>query len=159
MLLFRTLRERAFRVHLGPDYRARDGRKVRMVSEEQYLRRFGEVGQHLKSSSGALIVEVDEEVVRQEREPHSGGDRLLDSREAQREEQLIRRALAHRAHLHDSSTVVSQPKQARCRPFGVDPQCRVPSDRERREKLGTHINVLSDEGYGVMRAWRAPLPV
>ena len=25
--------------------------------------------------------------------------------------------------------------------------------------LGTHINVSFDEGYGVTRAWRAPLPV
>src|SRR3546814_4078948 len=67
-----------------------------VMGEEQHLRRSREFRQHPETGLGTLIVEIDEQVVREEGQANTGRDGLLDSCEAKREKELVRGSLAHR---------------------------------------------------------------
>src|SRR3546814_13517227 len=74
-----------------------------VMGEEQHLRRSREFRQHPETGLGTLIVEIDEQVVREEGQANTGRDGLLDSCEAKREKELVRGSLAHRPDVHHRS--------------------------------------------------------
>ena len=78
-----------------------------VMGEEQHLRRSREFRQHPETGLGTLIVEIDEQVVREEGQANTGRDGLLDSCEAKREKELVRGSLAHRPDVHHGPAVVA----------------------------------------------------
>jgi hypothetical protein len=50
---------------------ARNLCQMRMVGEEKHLGRSGQFGEHFKPCARPIVVEIDEQVVRQERQPHA----------------------------------------------------------------------------------------
>jgi len=68
---------------------AGDRHEVVMVRKEQHLRLGREFSQNLEPRRRALVIEVDEEVVGEEREFAAAGDAFFDGGQAQRQEKLI----------------------------------------------------------------------
>src|SRR3546814_4966100 len=77
-----------------------------VMGEEQHLRRSREFRQHPETGLGTLIVEIDEQVVREEGQANTGRDGLLDSCEAKREKELVRGSLRSEEHTSELQSLM-----------------------------------------------------
>ena len=78
-----------------------------MVREEQDLRLLGEFAQDAEACGRALVIEVDEQVVRDERHGLGVVEIVLDRGDPEREVELVRGAGAHAGN-RDPPAVVAQ---------------------------------------------------
>ena len=69
-------------MEVGAGQVPRNTGKMRVMREEQDLRLCRQFGQHLEPGMGAVVIEIDEQVVGEERKPNARGDRLLGGGEA-----------------------------------------------------------------------------
>lgn len=66
-----------------------------MVCEEQHLCLGAQLAEHLEGRHGTIVIELNEQVIDDDRKRPTSLDVLLDGRESQGEKQLVARSLAH----------------------------------------------------------------
>ncbi len=66
-----------------------------MVCEEQHLCLGAQLAEHLESCHGTIVIELNKQVIDNDRKRTASLNVLLDGRESQGEEQLVARSLAH----------------------------------------------------------------
>ena len=72
--------------HLGgPKRPIGPAKQMAVMSKEQHLRRLHQLGQHLKAHQRAIVVVIDEEVVRQEWQLRAPRDGVLHRSQTQRQ--------------------------------------------------------------------------
>ncbi len=105
-----------------------------MVRQEQHLGSRRQIAQRVEPGLRARVVEVDEQVVGDERQRSPAAELQLQRRDSQREEQLVTRSFAQP---RDLDRCALRPSCIQCgrRPFGIDGQPREFAQREPRENF------------------------